>query len=68
MIALGTVATQPFITQLLVLTGISTVMTVGVYGLVAGIVKIDDVGLVLSRKASAAARGLGHADQVFFGA
>jgi predicted DNA repair protein MutK len=34
-------------------------MTVGVYGIVAGIVKIDDLGLYLSRRASSVARGLG---------
>jgi hypothetical protein len=35
-------------------------MTVGVYGLVAGIVKLDDFGLYLSRSANAASRGLGE--------
>ncbi len=60
-ITLGTVATQPFVTQLSVLSGISIIMTVGVYGLVAGIVKLDDAGLYLSRQASAAAQGLGRA-------
>lgn len=44
-ITLGTVATQPFLTRLLVLVAISLLMTVGVYGLVAGIVKLDDLGL-----------------------
>jgi predicted DNA repair protein MutK len=43
-IALGTVATQPFMTQLSVLAGIGLIMTLGVYGVVAGIVKMDDVG------------------------
>lgn len=43
-IALGTVATQPFTTQVSVLAGIGLIMTVGVYGIVAGIVKMDDVG------------------------
>jgi predicted DNA repair protein MutK len=43
-IALGTVATQPFTTQLAVLAGIGLIMTLGVYGVVAGIVKMDDVG------------------------
>ena len=42
----GTVAGQPFGTQLTVLAGIALLMTVGVYGLVAGIVKLDDVGPV----------------------
>lgn len=60
-IALGTVADKPLLTQLLVLVGISAVMTVGVYGLVAGIVKLDDAGLALSKRTSAAARSLGRA-------
>ncbi|MEO8038579.1 MAG: DUF808 domain-containing protein [Betaproteobacteria bacterium] len=49
-IALGTVAAAPFLTQVIVLSGIAVVMTVGVYGLVAGIVKLDDAGLFLSRR------------------
>ncbi len=48
-ITLGTVAAAPFGTQVAVLTGIALIMTVGVYGIVAGIVKIDDAGLFLSR-------------------
>ena len=48
-ITLGTVAASPFITQVSVLIGIAIIMTVGVYGLVAGIVKLDDGGLSLSR-------------------
>ncbi len=59
-IALGTVATAPFAKQLAVLVGISAIMTVGVYGLVAGIVKLDDAGLYLSQK-SGPARALGKA-------
>ncbi len=43
-IALGTVAGQPFSTQVTVLAGIGLIMTVGVYGIVAAIVKMDDVG------------------------
>ena len=50
-ITLGTVATQPLLTQFTVLAGISVLMTVGVYGAVAGIVKLDDLGLFLSRSA-----------------
>ncbi|HWS77629.1 MAG TPA: DUF808 domain-containing protein [Thermomonas sp.] len=57
-ISLGTVATQPFMKQLAVLVAIALIMTVGVYGLVGGIVKLDDLGLRLARdgagKASAA--------------
>ncbi len=60
-ITLGTVAEAPFTTQVLVLVGIAVVMTVGVYGLVAGIVKLDDVGLRLARSDNATARALGSA-------
>ena len=49
-ITLGTVAQSGFGTQVMVLVGIAIVMTVGVYGLVAGIVKLDDAGLFLSRR------------------
>jgi uncharacterized protein len=49
-ITLGTVATSPFMTKLSVLAGIAFIMTVGVYGLVAGIVKLDDAGLYLSQR------------------
>ena len=49
-ITLGTVQGSPFITQLTVLTAIALAMTVGVYGLVAGIVKLDDGGLYLSQR------------------
>jgi predicted DNA repair protein MutK len=60
-ITLGTVATATFLTQVLVLAGIAVAMTVGVYGLVAGIVKLDDLGLWLSQRAGAAARATGAA-------
>ncbi|KQV60041.1 hypothetical protein ASC95_00745 [Pelomonas sp. Root1217] len=59
-IALGTVASAPLQTQLAVLVAVSIAMTVGVYGFVAGIVKMDDVGLWLSRKPGAAARAVGR--------
>lgn len=59
-IALGVVATAPFMTRLLALVAVAVVMTVGVYGLVAGIVKLDDAGLYLSRRPSSFARGLGR--------
>lgn len=49
-ITLGTVQTNSLSTQVTVLSGIAVLMTVGVYGLVAGIVKLDDGGLYLSRK------------------
>ena len=47
-ITLGTVAQAGFALQVAVLVGISLIITVGVYGLVAGIVKLDDAGLHLS--------------------
>ena len=49
-ITLGTVADAPFITQLSVLVGIAVAMTIGVYGAVAGIVKLDDLGLYLTQR------------------
>jgi predicted DNA repair protein MutK len=49
-ITLGIVAGAAFGTQVAVLAGIAVVMTIGVYGLVAGIVKLDDGGLYLSRQ------------------
>ena len=49
-ISLGTVAAQSFPNQLAVLVAIALIMTVGVYGLVGGIVKLDDLGLRLARK------------------
>jgi predicted DNA repair protein MutK len=48
-ISLGVVAESPIVTQIGVLSAIGLVMTIGVYGLVAGIVKLDDVGMWLSR-------------------
>jgi predicted DNA repair protein MutK len=59
-ITLGVVAASPLATQVTVLSGVALAMTVGVYGLVAGIVKLDDLGLWLSRQASAAARASGR--------
>jgi len=59
-IALGTVADKPFMTQVAVLVGIGLLMTVGVYGIVAAIVKLDDAGLHLVGRQNAAARALGR--------
>lgn len=56
-IALGTVADVSFGKQVAVLTAIAILMTIGVYGLVAGIVKLDDGGLYLTRTAKAGAAG-----------
>ena len=59
-IALGTVATAAFSQQVAVVVAIALLMTVGVYGLVAGIVKLDDAGLNLIQRSSHTARALGH--------
>ncbi|BCX48481.1 conserved hypothetical protein [Haloferula helveola] len=59
-ITLGVVASKPFMTQLLTLSAIAVLMTIGVYGLVACIVKLDDLGLFLSQKAGAAAKAIGR--------
>jgi uncharacterized protein len=65
-ITLGTVANSTFATRVLVLTSIAVLMTVGVYGLVAAIVKLDDGGMHLSRRSGDTAyarmqRGMGAA-------
>lgn len=52
-IALGTIADRDITTQITVLVFVAVLMTVGVYGLVAGIVKIDDGGLALVKDNSA---------------
>ncbi len=49
-LTLGVVEAEDLISQLVVLAGISTLVTIGVYGLVAGIVKIDDLGLLLTER------------------
>ena len=59
-IALGIVKDQPLLQQLSVLVGISLIMTVGVYGLVGGIVKLDDIGLWLMGKRDAASKTIGR--------
>ena len=64
-IALGTVAAANFGTRVTVLVGIALLMTVGVYGLVAAIVKLDDAGVLLlgragDGRAAQASRALGR--------
>ncbi|ACA85249.1 DUF808 domain-containing protein [Shewanella woodyi] len=49
-ITLGVVAEASFSTQVVTLSAIALMMTIGVYGLVAGIVKLDDLGLYLNRR------------------
>lgn len=58
-IALGTVQGQSSLTQVLVVSLIALVMTIGVYGLVAGIVKLDDLGFYLQRKSQQALQVIG---------
>ncbi|RMT94906.1 hypothetical protein ALP39_00736 [Pseudomonas marginalis pv. marginalis] len=60
-ITLGIVADAQLTQQVIVLSGIAIVMTVGVYGLVAGIVKLDDLGLWLTQKPGQLARSIGGA-------
>lgn len=60
-ITLGTVAGQDFTRQVSVLSAIAILMTVGVYGLVAGIVKLDDAGLYLTQRRGGVPRNLGRA-------
>jgi uncharacterized protein len=59
-ISLGAIASAPLGTRVAALITIAALMTVGVYGLVAGIVKLDDLGLRLSKR-TGAARSLGAA-------
>ena len=65
-LTLGIVADSSFATQVLTVSGIALLMTVGVYGLVAGIVKMDDAGLHLASRTGEGAwpallRRAGHA-------
>jgi predicted DNA repair protein MutK len=59
-LSLGAAAGKPFSVQVGTLLAIAAIMTVGVYGLVAGIVKLDDVGLHLSERVNRVARALGR--------
>ena len=59
-ISLGTVADAPLMDQLMVLSIIAVVMTVGVYGLVAGIVRLDDAGFYLMKKRGSLAKRMGQ--------
>jgi predicted DNA repair protein MutK len=59
-ITLGAVAASSFLTQIGVLVGIALMMTAGVYGFVAIIVKLDDAGLALSRRPAVYAQRVGR--------
>ncbi|MCW1877267.1 DUF808 domain-containing protein [Erwinia sp. INIA-01] len=58
-ITLGIVSEAPLLNQVLILSGIAILVTVGVYGIVAAIVKIDDLGYWLQKKSSALAKSVG---------
>ena len=58
-ITLGTMATAPLMQQVVALSLVAVGATVLVYGLVAGIVKLDDLGLALYRQTDATARKIG---------
>lgn len=58
-ITLGIVADAPLLNQVLILSGIAVLVTVGVYGLVGVIVKLDDMGYWLVEKSSALAQAVG---------
>ncbi|HEY2452000.1 MAG TPA: DUF808 domain-containing protein [Scandinavium sp.] len=60
-ITLGIVADAPLLNQVIVLSGIAILVTIGVYGLVGVIVKLDDMGYWLVEKASAVAQAVGKA-------
>ena len=60
-ITLGIVAEAPLLNQILILSGIALLVTVGVYGLVGIIVKLDDMGYWLVEKTSSLAQWLGKA-------
>lgn len=63
-ISLGTVAQAEFMTQAAVVATVAVIMTIGVYGFVACVVKLDDLGLYLSQRQegalAAAWRAIGH--------
>lgn len=59
-ITLGIVSSTTFINQVAVLSIIAIVMTIGVYGIVAGIVKLDDLGFYLQKKTSILLKKLGN--------
>lgn len=64
-ISLGTVAGVSLLQQVSVLVAIAILMTIGVYGLVAGIVKLDDLGFYLQRQASSVKKSIGRGILVF---
>jgi predicted DNA repair protein MutK len=60
-IALAEVATEPFLTRAAILAVVAVAITIGVYGVVGLIVKMDDVGLHLAERQDSASRSVGRA-------
>lgn len=58
-ITLGIVADAPLLNQVLILSGIALLVTIGVYGLVGIIVKLDDMGYWLAERQGALAQVMG---------
>ena len=59
-IALGSVLGKPIATQIMVVTFVAVLATIGVYGIVAAIVRMDDFGMVLLKKKSKTAQFIGQ--------
>ncbi|MGW4096489.1 MULTISPECIES: DUF808 domain-containing protein [unclassified Mycobacterium] len=59
-IALNEVADQTFWPRLIILVIVALVITAAVYGVVAGIVKMDDIGLLLAQRSSRIAQKIGR--------
>lgn len=59
-ITLSVVATKSYAFQAAILIGMSILMTVGVYGLVGGIIKLDDAGLHLQKSTHALTKAFGR--------
>jgi predicted DNA repair protein MutK len=59
-IALNEVADQPFVPRLIILIVVAFVITIAVYGVVAAIVKMDDVGLALTQRKAQFAQNIGR--------
>lgn len=64
-IILGTIQESPFMTQVIVLSLLAFAFTVGVYGLVAAIVKLDDAGLWLTQTGGRIREAIGRGLLVF---
>ncbi|MDQ9171145.1 DUF808 domain-containing protein [Oxalobacteraceae bacterium R-40] len=59
-ISLGTIQGVPLSQQAMVLVAISVVFTIGVYAVVAGVVKLDDLGIFLTSKTGKVKQAFGR--------